>query len=195
MSEGFGGTDFEAQESARPDGDYVEEGDMSEDDVRAIVDAVQRERPPIPGVPTEQRLMPAETTEGVVNATNDNGFTLEMQEGWINYSKRATPPPPKVERGQRVRVAYTDGQGGSRWANKIEVLTNGSSPAAVGLDKDVHIVREVCLKAAVELAIAEKGDKLNLSAIFGDAELMEAWVLREGEPEPEPEPEPAYGGP
>lgn len=65
----------------------------------------------------------------------------------------------------------------------------GTVPLAVlGLSKDVQIVRQSCLKAAVELAIHKSGDA-DLSSIFGDAELMEAWVFRQEESEPMPQEE------
>ncbi len=147
----------------------------------------------------------AETIEGMVARTNDKGFMLEGREGWLNYSIKAEPPPPKVSAGQCVKVTFTQSESGGCFANQIEFLqaeggddrVDPYSPEAkpgTWIWKDRMIMRQSLLKTATEAAVASAVHQpeqapmlLSGEAIKARAAQLEEWCTRNGEAPPEDE--------
>jgi hypothetical protein len=130
------------------------------------------------------------TVSGVVTRTNEHGFCLEGHEGWLNISKYAKPAPLMPAKEQAVSIGL-DKAGYVRTIEPVQQAPAMSkaatgdpapaiapeTPATPEDNRQLLIVRECALKAAVELATigAMANDVAGTLAI---AEQLEAWVLR-----------------
>lgn len=84
----------------------------------------------------------------------------------------------RLQPGVEVRLDYEQ-KGNFKNISAFEVL--GKVRTAKTNGNDIHIVREVCLKAAVELAKAniESGVEMKSDAVLRVARVFEDWVIRE----------------
>lgn len=95
--------------------------------------------------------------EGRVKSTNAYGFKMEGSEDYFDYSKQNEVE--HATKGETVRVKVSPKDDGKWWVNQLEVIasqsgpaaaTNGHTPAPTTDDRNLSIVRQSSLKAAVE---------------------------------------------
>jgi hypothetical protein len=118
--------------------------------------------------------------EGLVSRTNGHGFQVAGREGWLNFSKFATPAPEMPPEGARVRVGLDKG-GFVREVAVVEPARRAETPGSAAVlaelvDRDRRILRQAVLNSAITV-LATNGsvdadEALELAAKF------ERWVLR-----------------
>lgn len=122
-----------------------------------------------------------EAVEVEIEAVNDRGVKFDGE--WHNYSKYAKNLP-EFRKGQTVTllldgdfVMGVEGAPQPSSNGEAKASQSASSGSTVGADRDRLIVREVALKAAVELGAAS--DPIASSdAVLSVAAKFEAWLLR-----------------
>jgi hypothetical protein len=138
---------------------------------------------------------------GVVEATNEKGVKVDGE--WRNWSKYCKDRPT-LTRGQQVTLlmdgdfvmgvagglaAQSEASGYRSGDTAPRPISNGANEAAggvPGLSRDVLIVRQSSLKAAVDLCavvaqVNPSGAKTE--AVLKVAAAFESWVLRPSAPE------------
>lgn len=128
--------------------------------------------------------------QGKVGAVSKKGNSVMIGTAW--YSQRL-PFEPMLSKGDNVSFDYEMNGEWNNIVSPIDVqfapkdVTQNYSQAPVlaslsGLDKDTLIVRQSCLKAAVELVsekVKQEVDRNELAkAILITAEEFEKWVFR-----------------
>lgn len=125
-----------------------------------------------------------ERVEGVVDRTNERGFTLRGREGWLNVSKYAQDVIVPAK-GTSVSVGL-DNAGFVREVQPRRGAVGEPDPlpwqdapnGTVTVDKDRRISRLAVLNTAAA-ALASGGREVNPGELLGLAELLEDWVYRE----------------
>jgi hypothetical protein len=119
------------------------------------------------------------TLEGVVSKTNGNGFKVEGREGWLNFSKFASPVPAMPSEGAHVLVGLDKGG----YVREVETLGStaavfciGETPTGAPIDKDRRITRMACLNTAT--AILTTQGAVDAADVLTLAACLETWVLR-----------------
>ncbi len=116
------------------------------------------------------------TVEGVVAVVNDGGLRLAGQEAWLNFSRFAEVPRPRV--GAKVRLQVAQG----KWVKALEVLSDPQpeTPAEpASPEPDRLAVRRFALALAVRVYCTDAGSTWATSEnILALASAFEGWLLR-----------------
>ena len=96
----------------------------------------------------------------------------------------------ELEEGMSVQFHWTPSKDG-KWKNIVDVESDGDRPQTGGAgqasEKEIHIIREACLKAAGPMINIVDNDPTQKAAdAITIAGLFEEWVWRKKSSEPEP---------
>lgn len=135
---------------------------------------------------------------GEVDAIRGDGWEkgFKVNDLWFRKSKGYKGPAPQP--GQSYVVTYNESDYNGRtyyWAEGVKLISNGAEPGQIS-PRDASIMKQVALKAAVELAICDANHMETQTPLMWEGVTLRAqrlydWLMEQEPAEDEP-PEPEY---
>ncbi len=127
------------------------------------------------------------TREGIVTAKSQFGIMLDHEDMWFNWSKNEEAQPALKDKDivKKLDAVVIEHEG--KYVNSLEIVSPSQdvtpeatrSPSGEGTDRDRHITRQTCIKAAsMALQHGMGTPEEKAGAITYLAGVLEDWVYR-----------------